>query len=275
MSTSIDNAFIMQFESEVHEAFQRQGSKLRPTVRSLTNVNGSTAVFQKVGRGTASTKSNSGIVPAMNLGYSSIDVTLSDYYAGDWIDQLDELKTNIDERQIIATAGAYAIGRKTDDLIVAALGACGSGQTITDGSTGLTFAKVMNAFQLLGAADVPDDGDRYAAVGWRQWSDLLQIEEFSNAQYIGTSDLPFAGTTQAKKWLGTTWIAQSGLTLTGNIRSCFWYHKTAIGHAATSEIQTDITWHGDRASHFVNNMMSQGAGLIDATGVVMINCEET
>ena len=29
MSTSIDQAFVKQFEREVHEAYQRQGSKLR------------------------------------------------------------------------------------------------------------------------------------------------------------------------------------------------------------------------------------------------------
>ena len=35
-------------------------------------------------------------------------------------------------------------------------------------------------------------------------------------------------------------------------------------------MQSDITWHGDRAAWFVNNMMSQGACLIDAAGVVRI-----
>jgi len=57
MSTSIDQAFIKQFEREVHEAYQRQGSKLRNTVRTINQVKGSSAVFQKVGKGTASTKS--------------------------------------------------------------------------------------------------------------------------------------------------------------------------------------------------------------------------
>src|ERR1700743_2156554 len=137
MTTSIDNAFIKQFESEVHEAYQRQGSKLRGTVRTINNVNGSSAVFQKVGKGAASPKSSHGLVPVMNLQYSNVEVTLSDYYAGDWVDQLDELKINIDERQVIAAAGAYALGRKTDDLIIAGLATAGGGQTISDGSTGM------------------------------------------------------------------------------------------------------------------------------------------
>jgi hypothetical protein len=35
MATSIDQAFVKQFEREVHEAYQRQGSKLRNSVRTI------------------------------------------------------------------------------------------------------------------------------------------------------------------------------------------------------------------------------------------------
>ena len=275
MSTSIDQAFIKQFEREVHESYQRQGSKLRNTVRTISEVNGSTAVFQKVGKGTASTKSTHGMVPVMNLSHSAVECTLQDYYAGDWVDRLQELKINIDERQVIANAGAYALGRKTDELIITALAGVSGAQEVAEGNTGMTLPKVMSAFEKLGAADVPDDGERYAIVGWKQWSELLQIDEFSSADYVGTDDLPFNGT-QAKRWLGTLWIPHSGLPKDSNdIRSCFWYHRTALGHAAGSDVQTDITWHGDRAAHFVNNMMSQGVARIDDTGIVEILCDET
>ncbi len=275
MSTSIDQAFIKQFEREVHEAYQRQGSKLRNTVRTISNVNGSTAVFQKVGKGTASTKSTHGMVPVMNLDHSNIEVTLQDYYAGDWVDRLDELKVNIDERQVIANAGAYALGRKTDELIIDALDSA-STNTIVDANVGLTKNKVLEAFETFGEKDVPDDGQRYCVVGWKQWSELLSLEEFVNSDYVGADALPFASITQAKMWLGTIWIPHSGLPIDGNdIRSCFWYHRTAVGHAAASDVTTDVSWHGDRAAHFVNNMMSQGAGLIEENGIITINCDET
>ena len=275
MSTTIDQAFIKQFEREVHEAYQRQGSKLRNTVRTISNVNGSSAVFQKVGKGTASTKSTHGMVPVMNLDHSNVEVTLEDYYAGDWIDRLDELKVNIDERQVIANAGANALGRKTDELIINALEAS-SGTEIADGNVGMTKDKILEAFETFGEKDVPDDGQRFCIVGWKQWSELLTIEEFVNADYIGAENLPFATITQAKMFLGTIFIPHSGLPVDGSdIRDCYWYHKTAIGHAAASDVATDVSWHGDRAAHFVNNMMSQGAGLIDENGIVTIKCDET
>lgn len=276
MATTIDQAFIKQFEREVHEAYQRQGSKLRNAVRSINNVNGASTTFQKVGKGTASTKSTHGMVPVMNLAHSNVECTLQDFYAGDWVDRLQELKVNIPERQVIAAAGANALGRKTDELIISALQTA-STHVIVDSNVGLTKSKVMSAFETFGKNDVPDDGNRYAVIGWKQWTELLAIPEFSSADYVGSSNLPYSSTfTQAKMWLGTVWIPHSGLPVNGDdIRSCYFFHKTAVGHASGSDVQTDISWHGDRAAHFVNNMMSQGASLIDAAGVVVINCDET
>jgi hypothetical protein len=274
---AIEQAFVKQYEAEVHEAYQRQGSKLQPTVRSKTNIRGASTVFQRVGRGTAAAKARTGVVPVMNLEYSNVECFLQDHYAGDWVDRFDELKANHDERGVIANAGAYALGRKTDELIIASLDAAtaeavgtGSGQTDNDG---LTKQKVLLAFEMLGAADVPDDGNRFAVVGWKQWSELLSIPEFSNAAYVGEDALPWKGT-QAKRWLGALWMPHTGLTKTGALRYCYFYHKTAVGHAAASEVVTDVTWHGDRAAHFVNSMMSQGAVLVDNQGVVRMRCKE-
>lgn len=276
MSTTIDQAFIKQFEREVHEAYQRMGSKLRHTVRVINEVNGSVAVFQKVGKGTAATKATHGMVPVMNVDHSTQEVTLQDFYAGDWVDRLDELKINIDERQVIANAGAYALGRKSDELIINEMESVSAGQEIAPATSGMTLSKIMDALSLLGDADVPDDGQRYAAVGWKQWSEMLSLPEFASADFVGPENLPFQAQMQAKFWLGTYWIPHSGLPVDGSdIRSTFWYHKSAIGHAVGADVKTDITWHGDRAAHFVNNSMSQGSALIEEAGVVKILCDET
>jgi hypothetical protein len=240
-------------------------------------VKGTSTFFPRVGKGTASAKTRNGQVPVMNLEHAQVECILQDYYAGDWIDRLDELKTNIDERAVIANAGAYALGRKTDELIIGALDtatreALGTAAGTTD-TDGLTREKVLTAFEMLGAADVPDDGGRFAVVGWKQWSQLLAMPEFASAEYVGDAELPWKGT-QAKRWLGATWIPHSGLTKSGSLRFCYFYHRTAIAHAAASEVTTDISWHGDRAAHFVANMMSQGAVLVDDRGVVRMRAAE-
>ena len=272
MSMSVDQVFIKQFEADVHLAYQQMGTKLRSTIRSKTGVVGTSTTFQKVGKGIASTKSRHGIVPVMNLNHTPVECTLQDYYAGDWIDALDELKTNVDERRVVASAGAYALGRKTDELIIAAMNT--ATQYVGDYSTGLTKALIMSAIEKLNTNDVPDDGRRYAVVGVHQWNELLALDEFVSADYVGGST-PLVDGCESRKWLGINWILCNALPLaSGDDRDCFIYHASSIGHACGQEVKTDITWHGERAAHFISNSMSQGAVLIDAEGIIRIKCDD-
>lgn len=277
MSTTVDTAFIKQFESEVHVAYQRMGTMLRNTVRIKNGVKGVDTTFQKVGKGVAGQKSRHGKVPVMNVEHTNVTCTLGDWYAGDWCDKLDELKINIDERRVLAEAGAFALGRKSDDLIITAAGTTTNtsvtGATWTDGVDLVDANAVLEAF---GNGDVPDDGQRFAIVGWSQWNHLLQLPQFASQDYVPTSEMPYTRGTQAKRWLSFIWIPMStsdgGLDKAdGSHTTCLFYHRSAIGHAVGAEVQSDITWHGDYAAHFINNMMSQGSCLIDANGCYAIS----
>ena len=271
MSVSVDQVFIKQFEADVHLAYQQMGTKLRSTVRSKSGVIGASTTFQKVGRGTASTKSRHGIVPVMNLNHEPVECILQDYYAGDWVDALDELKTNVDERRVVASAGAYALGRKTDELIVGAMKQATT--SVGDYSTGLAKDLILSALEVLNQNDVPDDGRRFAVVGVHQWNELLSLDEFVSADYVG-DNLPLISGGASKKWLGITWVLYNDLPISSANRDCFMYHATGIGHACGQEVKTDISWHGERAAHFISNSMSQGAVLIDNAGIVRIKCKD-
>lgn len=274
VSTAIDAAFVKHFQAEVVTAYQQIGSKLRSTVRSKNNIVGASTTFQVIGKGSATTKTRNGAITAMSLTHTPVECSLTDYYAGAWVDKLDELKVGHDERRAIAQMGAYALGRKTDDLIIAALNT----STNTIGSAAspvnLDKATILQAFTKLNTADVPDDGERYALVAPAQWNQLLNIEEFSSANYVGEKT-PFIAGCESRKWLGINWIMHTGLPSDTGIHTCFIYHKNAIGHAVGMDIKTDITWHGDHAAHFVNSMMSQGACMIDDTAAVKIVCNDT
>lgn len=278
MATSVDQSFVKQYAREVKQAYQVQGSKLRHTVRKQSNVQGSTTTFQTVGKGTPTTKARHGQITPMNVTHAPVECTLTDYYAGDWVDKLDESKLNSDERRVLANAGAFALGRKTDELLITELDATAT-TPVAAAASGLTLAKVLSAMQVLGDADVFEEGRMWAVVGWSEWTDLLQLSQFTSSDFVGgkNAELPFLKSTEARRWLGTTWMPHSGLEtlLSGNTAKSFWYHEAAIGHASGAEVKTDITWHGDRASHFINNMMSQGACLIDSAGVVEIQTDRS
>ncbi|MBN1281470.1 MAG: hypothetical protein JW985_00685 [Alphaproteobacteria bacterium] len=272
MSVSIDQVFVKQFEADVHLAYQQMGTKLRSTVRSKSGIIGSSTTFQKVGKGTAATKSRHGIVPVMNLNHEPVECMLQDYYAGDWVDSMDELKTNIDERRVVASAGAYALGRKTDELIIDAMNA--ANVEVGDYTTNLTKDLILSAVEQLNANDVPDDGRRFAVVGVQQWNQLLSMDEFVSSEYVG-GETPLVSGFETKKWLGLVWVLHNALPINESGRDCFIYHAASVGHACGQEVKTDISWHGERAAHFISNSMSQGAVLIDADGIVRIKCDET
>ena len=154
---SIDVAFTKQFESEVHLAYQRMGSKLLNTVRRKTNVVGKSTTFQKIGKGIAGTKTRGGQVPILNLIHTNVECTLVDRYGGEFIDKLDELKIEHDERGAVTTSIAGALGRASDADIVA-IGDSFNEETTATGV--LTQAKVEEAYEFFGDNDVPDDGQR-------------------------------------------------------------------------------------------------------------------
>lgn len=264
--SSVDSAFTKQYEAEVKEAYQRRGSLLRGTVRYKQNVKGASTTFQKIGYGTATSKSRGGEIPPMNLDHTPVECTLVDSYAGDWIDKLDEYKIEHDERRALVEAGAMALGRKTDSHIVLALDTNATYTTSVNLSA-VALSTLTGWLTTMGARDVPIvPGEVTGVVSWEVWNKIIQINEFKSSDFVG-ADMPFARGLGARMWGGVMWVPHSGLTIASNIRKNHLYHRLAVGMASGAEVSSDITWHGDRASHFVNNMMSQGAKTIDVVGV--------
>jgi len=271
MSNSIDKAFVTEYSAIVHQAYQTRGSKMRNTVRLQEKVEGSKCVFQKVGKGAAGKKTRHGNVPLMNLTHSSVSCTLSDWYAAEYVDKLDEIKDKLNERQVAADAGAWALGRKIDELLIDKL--TGATKVVAEASSGLTKDKILQAFGTLNAIDVPDDGHRFAVVGPHQWNELLNIQEFKSSDYAGDQYAWLKGT-ESRTWLGITWMFHTGLPVVDGARSCFVYHRNALGLAEGQEIQAFVDWVPEKAAHLVDHMLCAGACLIDPEGVVAIQCDD-
>ena len=262
MANTIDQAFIKQFESEVHMAYQRMGSKLRNTIRS-TNVTGSTARFQVIGKGTASTKTRNGDVSTMELAHTNVEATMADYYAAEYIDKLDELKININERQAVAQSAAAALGRQTDALITAAMDAGANSTQIADTTGALVKADLLTLFETFGAEDVPEDGQRYLAMSPAGFADLFNIDEFASSDYVGPQNLPFAGGMTMKEFLGFKIFSTSAVAGGKN----FAYHARAVGIGINSDVQTEVNYVPQKVAHLATSMMSMGSVVIDDDGV--------
>lgn len=263
MANTIDVAFIKQFESEVHMAYQRMGSKLRNTVRTVGNVAGSTVRFQKIGAGVASTKSRNGDITAMELAHTQVEATMTDHYAAEYIDKLDELKVNIDERQSVAQSAAAALGRKTDELLITAMDSGANSTQIHDTSSALEKADLLSLFETFGAADIPEDGGRYLAMNPKGYADLFAINEFASSDFVGEQNLPFAGGMTMKEFLGFKIFSTSAVTAGKNMA----YHTSAVGLGVNSDVQTEVNYVPQKVAHLITSMMSMGAVVIDDNGV--------
>lgn len=260
---TIDVSFVEEFEAGVHLAYQRQGSHLRGTVRTKNGVKNKTT-FQKMGTGAATQKARQGLVPPMNLDHTNVSVTLEDYFAGEWVDDLDQLRINHSEMQVAQASAAFALGRKTDELIVTAMETTSS--TADETSNGVTLAWATGLMESFGNNDVPDDGQRFVVVGWENWSQLLNLSQFASQDYVPASEMPFSRGTMGKNWLGFIWSPFSGLTTDGSNRTGLAYHMSSVGHAIGADVSSNVQYYNERDSHFILSKMQMQAVLIDARG---------
>ncbi len=273
MANTIDTAFVKQFESEVHLAFQRMGAKLLNTVRRKTNITGESTTFQKIGTGTAATKSRNAQVPLANLTHTNVECSLSDYYLGEYVDKLDELKIQHDERSAVATSLSAALGRQSDQLIIDAVD--GSGNA-TSGTGALTKAKLEEVYEAFGNNDVPDDGQRFLLVSPQGWTDLMGINEFAQREYLPEAELPWKGAGfSTKKFMSFTVMTHSGLTVATSVRNSLAYHRSSVGAASGAEVSIDATWQGKEQANLIVASMSQGASLIDDDGCYILKHTES
>lgn len=262
MANTIDTAFIKQFETEVHMAYQRMGSKLRNTVRTA-NVTGSTVRFQKIGTAEATTKSRNGNVTPMELAHTNVEATMADFYAAEYIDKLDELKININERQAVAQSAAAALGRKTDSLLITAMDAGANSTQIHDTGSAVGKADLLSVFETFGTANIPEDGQRYIAMHPKGFADLFLITEFASSDFVGDQNLPYAGGMTMKEFLGFKIFSTSAVAAGKSM--C--YHTTAVGLGINSDVQTEVNYVAEKVSHLATSMMSMGAVVIDDNGI--------
>jgi len=271
MSTTIDTVFMTQWDSDVFTAYQRKGSLLRGTVREKSVVPGESGKFPKYGTGSVGSKGKHGLVPVMNAAHSIVSVTVSDYYGGEYIDDLDELKTNIDERQQAASALAMAAGRKVDERIIAAAEAI-AGSSVGVGTAAFDKTRLLALVKAFHAADIPEDGQKYCILAPQAWIELLDIPEIKSRDYMTT--MPWMDGYKMMDFLGIKFIMHNGLNITGTVRNGLAWHRPAMGSAWVADLRSNFDWIAERAAHFAQVRISMEAIGIEAAGVFLVPCKE-
>ncbi|MDI1227360.1 MAG: phage capsid protein [bacterium] len=268
---TIDQSFVKEYETEVKVAYQREGSLLGNTIRTKKNVKGSSARFQKYGQITAVQKTRNGDLNFQNPDHSYVDVNLEDWYAPIQVDDLDELATNNDERQLAASAGAMALGREQDQMIIDA--AATTANVVGDYSSGVTLALISQGTEMLDNFKVPSK-DRFGILRPHAFNELRNLSKVSSRDYTGDL-MPWLKGEESFYWNFVTWIKHSGLPLadTDNGDS-FLYHKSAIGFASGKDVSTRIDWDTRAQAHNIVSTMKGNAVVIEGNGVVKLKFDD-
>lgn len=274
---TIDDAFIQKFNRDVHLAYQQRQSKFRGLCRTDADVNGESVRFQKLGTLTVTSKARNGQISVQNPEHTHVDCTLLDRYGAVLIDQLDLTKLNIAVREGYVYNMAAAFARETDDQIITAMDA---GATLTEGSYsgGITRNIALLAREALDDGDVDDDSRVFCALTPRQWSHMMTIEEFTNADFVGFDNQPWkqGSRPMMKMWNRTWWFQSNRLPgIRTSTAECFMWHQRAIGHAIGAEVDITWAWENLMKGWSGAGSMSMNSCVIDANGLVEIRVDDT
>lgn len=263
------DVFVQLYDAEVKAAYQREGSLLRNTVRQRDAVAGERVYFPKIGKGMATQKGRNADVVPMDIDLSKVFATMQDFYAPEYLDELDLAKINWSVRTETARAAAWAIGRAVDNSIINAIN--GSANTISagtingGGNTELTLAVTTAISEELSTRDVPMDRMRYAVVTPESLNELLQIEQATSMFYV-REQLLISGDKPAF-WMGFNWIVHTGLP--SGVKGLF-YHKMSTGIGFNQDIKSRIDWVPQKAAWLVNSYASFGSVIIDEDGTQIL-----
>jgi N4-gp56 family major capsid protein len=280
MSISLSNAFVTLFDAEVKQAYQGK-AMLVGAVRQRRGVEGSTVKFPKVGKGVATVRISQADVTPLNVAFSNVTCTLSDFNAAEYSDIFSQAKVNFDERQELVQVLGNAIGRRQDQLILDALTAASGTGTVSNDiggtDTNLNVAKLRDAKRQLDRANVPPEG-RHIILHASGLASLLSETSVTSSDFNTVKALVSG---EINTFLGFTFHvmgdrSEGGLAIDGSLdRTCFAFHKDAIGYAEGIAPRTEVNYIPEKTSFLVNSVFSAGAIAIDAEGIVKITARET
>lgn len=286
MSTQITTAFVQQYRSTLYNLVQQKGSRLRSAV-STEMVTGESAYFEQLGATAAVERlTRHGDSPLMNTPHARRKVNMRDFEWGDLVDDQDKIRLLIDPASSYMQNAMWALGRKLDDVIIAAAFAdAQTGKTgtttvafpaanvIAAAATGLTLTKLLDTKVILDAGETDPEEPRYIACAAKQVKDLLNTTEVKSSDYNTVKALAQG---DINTFMGFTFIRTERLASTGTTRRCIAWVKSGLMLAMGADMKGNIAERADKSfATYVYASLSADATRMEEAKVVEIDCTET
>jgi hypothetical protein len=269
MAGDVNDAFIIQYQSEFSHALQQTESMLRESVWTNMGVTGSQVRFPVLAA-VASTKNRArhSILAGDGDAHSNATATLSNYEAYRFIDALDEFKTNISLRQGYTESIVAELNRNMDNEIITAMNTTNT----SEGS-----AAAMSKARLAGLRELAGEANWSSAQGWHFavtpaiYSEILQLTQVESGDYSNKGN--FDQLRRAINVYGIRVVEVPELDdfkVSSSNHYGFLYAEKSVGLGIGRDITPKLNYSPAHNSDIVLGEMSCGAVTIQQTGVYRV-----
>jgi hypothetical protein len=292
MSSSIDQAFVLEFGRNVTHLGQQMESRTMKAAR-VKYASADKFHWERLASANMAAKaSRLAATPVLNIAHSKRVATGSTFSWGEALDANDAARILIDPRSDYVKAGASAYGRQIDTIVLAAAvasaaaGVNGGGSAValpagqqiggTGGAVGaglkLTVAGLRQAKLLMDRAEVSPK--RWFVTNAKGLQDLLAVTEVASADYNSVKALVQG---ELNTYMGFEFIRTELVPVnTGNRK---WHLALAEGAMGLGISQDRMVRVGeDAAASFALRVYMEatmGAVRIEDAGVVALDVDET
>jgi hypothetical protein len=277
MAINVSTAFVDLFDSEVKQAYQAE-SVLRGTMRTRTGVAGNTVKFPTIGKGVATLRVPQTDVTPLNVTYGQVTATMEDYIAAEYSDIFQQSHINFDERSELVQVVSKSIARRMDQIMIdalnAATGTTAVATSIGGAATNMNIEKLRATAKAMNEKNVPSEG-RNLLMHASQLDSLLGETEITSQDFASVKALVQG---EINTFMGfnilTVGDRDEGGIPKPSTRTCFAWHKDAMGYAESMAQKTEVNYIPEKTSFLVSSMFSAGSVSIDGAGIVKISCTE-
>lgn len=279
MAVEAPNWYTKQYVDRATHVYQAKGYMLRGCVAEPVKVNGKDLTWMIAGKGEAEPLQRGAFGPAMNAARTTVNVSMADYQANDWVYETDLEKMTVDEQSVVAKTCGMAMGRKSDMLVINELNATSA--TLVDMTGGSSAAHATSPFTLVGALAgmtllaeqdaVWDDGDVYCGLPPRAWTQFMSYRQVNDADWVGYDGLPYKTGQRFKYWNRVKWfeipVGYCPVFAT-SVHDFFMWNKNAIGFGTNYELRSTVTWENLYTGWYHNNRFAAAARTLLPAGVI-------
>lgn len=287
MSDNASTMFRTQYVDRVAAIYQQRGGKLRGMTTAPTSFDGSSTAkffvagknkaYETLGPGQTNSPSGQPITP--------LSVDLRTFTVFDYVYEWDEDRLSVDEKEVIYEAGAMAMGRKADAVIMTEGYAAVASVSNTGGSCDFSagaFSAVSAMTMCLNAqaSKAAWDGNWYCPLPQLAWNQFLLNKIVNSADHVNRDDLPFMKATDSRFWNGVNWFLyveedaedmylSTGAGGAGKQDTLMW-HKTALGWAPHTDLKVTTQWENKIDALSINMKMKGAPKALQPSGAGVI-----